>query len=41
LAYFNLAERQAGVDEKVDHKLIEHNRARWALLNQPVNPAVT
>jgi 3-hydroxyacyl-[acyl-carrier-protein] dehydratase len=41
LAYFNLAQRDAGVDEKVDHKLIEHNRARWALLNQSGNAALT
>jgi 3-hydroxyacyl-[acyl-carrier-protein] dehydratase len=35
LAYFNLADRQAGIDPQVDRNLTEHNRARWALINQP------
>jgi 3-hydroxyacyl-[acyl-carrier-protein] dehydratase len=41
LAYFNLAQRQPGVDERIDQKLTEHNRARWALLNPPASPALT
>jgi 3-hydroxyacyl-[acyl-carrier-protein] dehydratase len=35
LAYFNLAERHSGIDGKTDRKLIDHNRSRWAVLNQP------
>lgn len=41
LAYFNLADHQANVDERVDRRLIEHNQARWALLNQPGDTALT
>jgi 3-hydroxyacyl-[acyl-carrier-protein] dehydratase len=41
MAYFNLAQRQPNMDEQIDRKLIEHNRARWALLNQSGNPAIT
>ena len=33
LAYFNLGEKQAEL-ASLDARLIEHNRARWALLNQ-------
>jgi 3-hydroxyacyl-[acyl-carrier-protein] dehydratase len=40
MTYFNLTERQAGVDAGVDRKLIEHNRARWALLNPSRGPAL-
>jgi 3-hydroxyacyl-[acyl-carrier-protein] dehydratase len=33
LAYFNLADRQTGL-EAIDQRLREHNRARWAVLKQ-------
>ncbi len=35
MAYFNLAERQAGIEPELDRKLTDHNRARWAVLQLP------
>jgi len=34
LAYFNLADRQKELAD-VDRRLIEHHRARWALIAPP------
>ncbi|MDP9174205.1 MAG: beta-hydroxyacyl-ACP dehydratase [Planctomycetota bacterium] len=34
MAYFNVSEHQPELAD-VDRRLVEHNRARWALLNQP------
>jgi 3-hydroxyacyl-[acyl-carrier-protein] dehydratase len=33
MAYFNLAQRQPGMEE-IDRRLIEHNRRRWNVLTQ-------
>ena len=41
IAYFNLADRQAGIDAATDQKLIGHNRTRWAVLNQSAGPIGT
>jgi 3-hydroxyacyl-[acyl-carrier-protein] dehydratase len=34
LAYFNLSAFEPGSGEQIDRRLIEHNRARWAVLAQ-------
>ena len=36
LAYFNLGDKQPELAE-LDVRLTEHNRSRWALLNQAIN----
>jgi len=41
LAYFNLADRHSNIDEQIDRKLIDHNRSRWAVLNQPATAITT
>jgi len=41
MAYFNLTQRQPGIDEAVDRRLIEHHRARFALLGQPAGAVLT
>jgi hypothetical protein len=38
LAYFNLADRQPELAE-IDERLRQHNRQRWALLEQSLKPA--
>jgi 3-hydroxyacyl-[acyl-carrier-protein] dehydratase len=40
LAYFNVAASQGESGEQIDRRLIEHNRARWALLAQSAGGAV-
>jgi len=35
LAYFNLADRQPGIEPAIDRQLGEYNRQRWMLLTQP------
>jgi 3-hydroxyacyl-[acyl-carrier-protein] dehydratase len=35
LAYFNLSERQPGIEPAIDRQLREYNRQRWMLLTQP------
>jgi len=34
MAYFSLSESQGELGEQIDRRLIEHNRARWAILAQ-------
>jgi len=40
LAYFNLSDRQPGIDSDIDRQLVEHNRQRWMLLSQPAAAAL-
>jgi len=39
MAYFNLSESQGESGQQIDRRLIEHNRARWAILAQSVGGA--
>jgi 3-hydroxyacyl-[acyl-carrier-protein] dehydratase len=40
MAYFNISTSQGESGEQIDRRLIEHNRARWAIISQSVGGAM-
>jgi 3-hydroxyacyl-[acyl-carrier-protein] dehydratase len=40
MAYFNISTSQGESGEQIDRRLIEHNRARWAIIAQSVSGAM-